>query len=176
MRIKRIENRPHAFVNVVGRVTPSAPLFALLAAFCLVFSLAHAADQRTGSSVKGFKAPLEYCDPPHELKVKTYLEGSRSDMGGNGTIVIWDAKLQTFHDDGTHDMLMNAPQCVYDYNKKIVNSTGSLQLQTWDDKSKRELHLYGSNGFYWQQTNSLLIVSNKQTTTISGSLTNSFTP
>jgi hypothetical protein len=36
--------------------------------------------------------------------------------------------------------------------------------------------LQGENGFYWQQTNSLLIVSNKQSTIISGSLTNSFTP
>ena len=173
MRIKRTKNRQRDFVNVTGRVTP---FFALFAAFCLALSLAHAADQRPGSSVKGFKAPLDFYDPPHERQVKTYLEGSKSDMGANGTIVIWDAKLQTFHDDGTLEMLMNAPQCVYEINKKTVSSSGPMQFQTWDDKNKRALHLQGSNGFYWQQTNSLLIVSNKQATTISGSLTNSFTP
>ena len=151
-----------------------APKIALLTAFCLLFGLAIAADQQPSSTMKGFKAPLEYFEPPHELQVKTYLEGANSEMGANGAIVIWDAKLLTYHEDGTQEMIVNAPQCFY--NQHTVNSSGPLQVQTWDDKNKRALRLQGSNGFYWQQTNSLLIVSNHQSTIISGSLTNSFTP
>ena len=158
---------------MAGRVTLCAPFVAVLAVFFLMFGLAIAADQPPGSTVTGFKAPLDYFEPPHELQMRSYLEGSKSEMGANGAL-IWDAKLQTFHEDGTREMIVTAPQCLYDYSKHIVNSTGALQVQTWDDQNKHALNLRGSNGFYWQQTNSLLIVSNKQSTIISGSLTNSF--
>jgi hypothetical protein len=174
MRIKRKIKQPQYFVCVAGRVTSCASLFVLLMAFCLAFGLAIAADP-PGNTMKGFKAPLGYFPPPHDLQVQSFLEGAESEMI-NGVIVIRQAKLQTFHEDGTKEMIVNAPQCFYDYSTHVVSSTGSLQVQTWDDKSKRALHLQGENGFYWQQTNSLLIVSNKQSTIISGALTNSFTP
>jgi hypothetical protein len=44
-------------------------------------------------------------------------------------------------------------------------------VQTSDDK----LLLEGV-GFFWQQTNSVLDISNQVHTTVRGSLTNSFTP
>jgi hypothetical protein len=170
MRIDPGNRKP----TMVGRVTPCAPLLALLTAFSLAFGLAIAADQ-PGNSAKGFRAPLDYFPPPHELQVQSFLESAQSEAV-NGGIVLREAKLQTFHEDGTKEMIVNAPQCFYDYNRHVVSSTGSLQVQTWDDKEKRALHLRGENGFCWQQTNSLLIVSNKQSTIISGALTNSFTP
>ena len=152
-------------------------LWVLFAVVFLAFGLAFAADQQVaGNSMKGFKAPLQYFDPPHQLQVQSYLEGSESEMGPEGSIIIHDAKLQTFHEDGSLEMIVKAPQCFYDYGTRVVHSSGPLQVQTWDDESKRALYLNGSNGFYWQQTNSLLIVSNKQSTTISGSMTNSFNP
>ncbi len=159
--------------TMVGR--PALAGCTLLLVLLVGISLAIAVDLPSGNTLKGFKAPLKYFDPPYQLQVQSMLEGSEAVMA-NGTIVITNARLQTFHENGTKEMIMNAPQCVYDHSKNIVSSDGPLQVQTWDYKNKRALHLQGTNGFYWQQTNSLLIVSNQQSTTISGPLTNSFTP
>ena len=172
----RIERSASPKAAKARRLIPGAPLFILFVAFGVVFSLAIAFGQPgVGNSVKGFKAPLNYFEN-HPTNVQSYLEGSESEMGPDGTIILHDAKLQTFHEDGSREMIMNAPQCFYDYSKHVVRSSGPLQVQTWDDGNKRSLQLQGSNGFYWQQTNSLLIVSNHQMTTISGPLTNSFNP
>lgn len=162
---------------MTARVVSGAVLLVVMGAFVLALSMAFAADQpQVGNSAKGFQAPLDYFPPPHQLQMHSYLEGAESEMGPNGIVILHDAKLQTFHEDGSREMIMNAPECVYDYGKHIASSTGALQVQTWDDNHKRALQLRGSNGFYWQQTNSLLIVSNQQITTISGQLTNSFNP
>ena len=173
----RIEPRTGRKPLIVGRVTVCALVLALLIG-CCVFGLAVAADQPAAAvnSVKGFKAPLDFFPPPHELQMRSYLEGTESEMGPNGTVILHNAKLQTFHEDGSKEMTVNTPQCVYDYNSHIVTSAGALKVQTWDDKNKRALQVQGTNGFYWQQTNSLLIVSNHQITTVSGPLTNSFNP
>lgn len=173
MRIERGINRKN---TQVARLASAVVVLAVVCAVGLVFSLAFAADQPAANSVKGFKAPLEYFDAPHELQMRSYLEGSQSEMGPNGTVILHDAKLKTFNEDGSTEMIVDAPQCVYDYTKHVVTSTGALQVQTWDANNKRSLQLQGSNGFYWQQTNSYLIVSNRQITTISGQLTNSFNP
>lgn len=158
------------------RITSCALCGGLLATLCFVLTRVLAADSPVGNSLKGFKAPLQYFDPPHQLQVQTYLESSESEFLSDGMIGLKDLKLHTYHENGTTEMIMNSPRCVYDTRLKVINSTGAIEVLTWDDKSKRSLHLEGTNGFYWQQTNSLLIVSNQQSTTISGSLTNSFTP
>ena len=173
----RIEPRTNRNATLVAaRMASCAAMLVAVGAFAFLFSRAFAADQAVSNSVKGFKAPLKFFNPPHELQMQSYLEGSESEMGPNGTVIIHDAKLQTFHEDGSREMTVNAPQCLYDYNSHIVRSDGPLKVQTWDDNNKRALQLQGSNGFYWQETNSLLIVSNQQKTTISGPLTNSFNP
>ena len=159
-----------------GRAARGVAVCVLGAGFSLALGLVFAADSQPGNSVKGFKAPLEYFDPPHELQVKSYLEGAESEFLSDGMIGIKKAELHTYHEDGTVEMIVHAPQCIYDTARKTVSSAGALQVQTWDDNNKRALHLEGTNGFYWQQTNSFLIVSNQQSTIISGPLTNSFNP
>jgi hypothetical protein len=145
---------------------------ALLAGFCLLVGLAVAADQKPiGSTVKGFQAPLEYYDSPHELQMKSFLEGTEAEPGPDGVIFIQNATLQTFREDGTRDMTVKAPQCVFDSRQHTVSSAGPLRVQTSDDKL-----LVQGVGFFWQQTNSDLIISNQQVTTVSGQLTNTFTP
>jgi len=156
------------------RVAPCAAVLLLLLGSGLFFGLALAADQQVGNSMKGFQAPLDYYPEPHQLQMRSYLEGAEMEMGPNGTVILHDAKLQTFREDGSREMIVNAPQCLYDYGKRVVTSSGALHVQTWDDANKRALQVRGTNGFYWQQTNSFLIVSNYQITTVSGTLTNSF--
>jgi hypothetical protein len=143
---------------------------ALLAAFCFLVGLALAADQKpVDSTVKGFQAPLQYFEPPHELQIQSFLEGSEAQPGADGVIIIQNAKLQTFHEDGAKEMLVKAPQAIFDSRRHIVSSAGPFQMQT------SNVMVQGV-GFFWQQTNSELLISNQQVTTVTGQLTNSFTP
>jgi hypothetical protein len=149
---------------------PAAGGVMLLAAFCFLLCLAAGADEKpAGNTIKGFQAPLEYFDPPHELQMKSYLEGSEAQPITNGLILIRKAKLKTFHEDGTVEMTVMAPECVFDSRQQTVNSAGPLQVQTSDNK----LLLEGT-GFFWWQTNSDLMISNQVRTTITGTLTNTF--
>ena len=152
---------------------------AFLAAVCaggLVVGFAFAADPPTSRPAKGFKAPLDYFPPPHQLQVRSYLEGSESEMGPNGTVILHDAQLQTYREDGSREMTMSAPLCLYDYTKRVLNSTGALHVENWDDAHKRTLQVWGTNGFYWEQTNYFFVISNQQVTRISGASTNSIKP
>ena len=136
-----------------------------------IFSLALAADQFGAATVKGFQSPLEFFDPPNELKMKSYLEGAEARPGANGTILIRDARLKTFHENGSNDMTVTAPECIFDSRQHTVNSAGHFKYEGADDKLTME-----GVGFYWSQTNSYLIISNQQRTKVSGPLTNSFSP
>ena len=144
----------------------------LLLTFCFLFWVAGAQDQKPApSTMKGFRAPLEYFDAPHELQVKSFLEGAEAEPRSDGMVLLRGAKLQTFHEDGTKEMVVRTPQCVFDSKQQTVSSAGPLQVQTSDDKLVLE-----GEGFLWKQTNSDLIISNRVHTSISGTKTNSFTP
>jgi hypothetical protein len=171
MRIELPMNRK---LMRVGRLASCVVFLVMVCAFVAAFHLAFA-DQPVGNSAKGVSAPLDYYPPPHQLQVRSFLEAAASEMGPNGTAIFHDAKLQTFHENGSKEMIVSAPQCLYDYARRTINSTGALQVETWDER-QNALLVQGTNGFYWQQTNALLIVSNKQITTVRGPLTNSFTP
>lgn len=136
--------------------------------FCLAVALAQTPPNNT---IKNFRAPLEYFDPPHELQMKSFLEGAEAEPQSDGLILIRDAKLQTFHEDGSRDMTVTTPHCIFDSKLQTVSSAGPLQVQSSDDKLQLE-----GEGFFWQLTNSDLIISNRVSTTVRGPLTNSFTP
>jgi hypothetical protein len=140
---------------------------------CFVFCLAVALAQTPpNNTIKNFRAPLEYFDPPHELQMKSFLEGAEAEPQSGGLILIRDAKLQTFREDGTREMTVITPQCFFDSEQHTVSSAGPIQVQTADNK----LLLKGDEGFLWRQGNSDLLISNRVDTIVRGSLTNSFTP
>jgi hypothetical protein len=144
----------------------------LFSAFCGLFCLAIASAQNPGSgSIKKFKAPLEYCDPPFELQVKSYLEGAEAEPQGDGMILLRNAKLQTFQTNGALEMTITAPQCFFNMKDQTVNSAGPFQMRTSDDALLQE-----GVGFFWQKTNSEFIISNSVQTTVKGHMTNSFAP
>jgi hypothetical protein len=144
----------------------------LLAVFCGLFCLAIASAQSTGSAtIKKFKAPLEYFDPPHELQVKSYLEGAEAEPQGDGLFLVRDAKLQTYQENGAPELTVTTPQCFFNMKDQTVNSAGPFQMRTSDDALLQE-----GVGFFWQKTNSELIISNRVQTTVKGRMTNSFAP
>jgi hypothetical protein len=145
---------------------------ALLCVFGFLFYCTISSGQAPpNNTIKHFRAPLKYFDPPHELQMQSFLEGAEAEPQSDGLILIRDAKLQTFHEDGSREMTVLTPHCIFNSKDQTVSSSAPLQVQTSDDKLLLEGH-----GFFWRETNSDLIVSNRVLTTIRGPLTNSFAP
>jgi hypothetical protein len=144
-------------------------LFSICSALlCLAIASAQSAGNAT---IKKFKAPLDYFEPPHELQVKIYLEGAEAEPQGDGLILLRDAKLQTFQESGEPEMTVTAPQCTFNMKDQTVNSAGPFQMRRFDEPLLQE-----GVGFFWQKTNSEFIISNSVHTTVKGHMTNSFAP
>lgn len=149
------------------------PLGLAISIFYLLFHFATASAQSSADgSFKHFQSALEYFPAPHELQIKTFLEGAEAEPQPDGLILIRDARLQRFHEDGTLEMTVMTPSCIFDAKQQTVNSAGPIQVQMSDDKLFHE-----GEGFAWRQTNDWdLIISNRVRTIVRGTLTNSFTP
>jgi hypothetical protein len=124
------------------------------------FAFLASAQTNSTTKVKDFSVP-DYYDPPHEMQLKTLLQGAEAEPGSEGLIVITNAKLRTFGENGQLQMLVEAPHCVFDSVRRVVSSPGPLRVRSADGK----LNLEGE-GFLWQQTNSNLIISNRVRTII----------
>lgn len=111
--------------------------------------------QKVGSG-KGIKFS-DYYDPPHETQMKWLLEGgSARPQGGERIVAVTQAKVQTWRESGEGEMVVEAPQCIYDADQRVVSSPGQLRLRTADGAFDLE-----GEGFSWQQTNFVLFVSNR---------------
>jgi lipopolysaccharide transport protein LptA len=109
---------------------------------------------------QGFKF-AEYYDPPHETQMKSLLEGAGAQRQADGRIEVTQAKWRTFRESGAGEMTVEAPECVYSPSQKSISSAGPLRVQTADGRFS-----IAGEGFLFQQTNSMLLVSNRVHTVI----------
>jgi hypothetical protein len=112
------------------------------------------------TTVKDFRVP-EYYDPPHETQMKSLLEGGEAEPMPGGMILLRALKLRTFSETGQPQIVVEAPQCVFNSTEREVSSAGSLQVRTANGQFQLE-----GEGFLWRQTNSNLIISNRVHTII----------
>jgi lipopolysaccharide export system protein LptA len=99
----------------------------------------------------------DFYDPPHETQMKTLLEcGTALPQAGGRTFLVTNAKLQTFRDTGEGEIVVEAPTCRYDTDKRSVSSPGMLRLRTADGSFELE-----GQGFLFRQSDSTLFVSNQ---------------
>jgi len=70
-------------------------------------------------------------------------------------------KLETFDLNGKSEIIVDAPECVYDTLNGVAASPGQLHMRTGDGKFRVE-----GEGFLWRQTNSFLTISNRVRTVI----------
>jgi hypothetical protein len=105
----------------------------------------------------------EYYEAPHQRQVKIILSGAEALPQLGGRLIIKQLKLQTFALDGKLEMVVTAPDCIYDTLGGTARSAGPLQLQTGDGKFRVE-----GEGFLWRQTNNSLTISNQVRTRIDG--------
>lgn len=110
----------------------------------------------------------EYYEPPHQQQIKSILSGAEALPQPGGLLIIKQLKLRTFGLDGKPEIIVTAPECLYDTMGGTASSAGPLQLQTGDGKFRVE-----GEGFLWRQTNSFLTISNNVRTVIeNGAITN----
>ncbi len=103
----------------------------------------------------GFKF-VEYYPAPNETRMKSMLEGAQAQGQPDGRMLITQAKWQTFRLDGERELAAEAPQCFYDQSRQTISSPGSLQVQIANGRFS-----IAGEGFLYQQTNSILLVSNR---------------
>src|ERR1043165_7743136 len=72
----------------------------------------------------------EYFDAPYQSQLRSLVQGSKAEKLGESQVQIWDAKVQQFQTNGQTELLIEAPQCVYDRVARTVTSAGPLHAQT----------------------------------------------
>ena len=143
---------------------------ALIGMAILLIAAAKPATTRepAATRVKDFSVP-QYDDPPNETRMKSLLTGAEAEPQRGGLIQIKTLKLLTFDDNGAREMIVQAPHCTFDPTQRSVSSPGRLQVESADGK----FYLEGQ-GFCWQQTNSVLIISNRVRVRVQDGALNSF--
>jgi lipopolysaccharide transport protein LptA len=131
-----------------------------LPAALVLLALGLALFPRPGSAqpvqVKGSFKSAEYFDPPHETQIKSMLEGIGAERLADGRVLVTNAVRRTFRVNGEAELIVEAPQCLYDPGERTISSSGPLHAQTGDGKFSIE-----GEGFLGRQTNSTLLVSNR---------------
>jgi len=104
--------------------------------------------------LKGFRYS-EYYDAPRETRVKTRLQGAKAQPQPGGLVVVTGARLETFREDGSPELIMEAPECTHDERARTISSPGPLLVKMADGS----FSIHG-DGFHFQRTNSVLSISN----------------
>lgn len=112
--------------------------------------------QQTATGHANDFTSVEYYEAPNQQQVKTRLSGAEAVPQTGGLLVIKQLKLETFAPDGKSQLVIEAPDCVYDTMKNVASSPGEVYLQTGDGKIRVQ-----GEGFLWQQTDQLLTISNR---------------
>lgn len=110
--------------------------------------------------VKDFMVP-DYFDPPHENQLRSRLSGTEAQPQSGGRFVIKRIKLESFRLDGFCEFSITAPECTYDNGRRAAYSAGEVRLESGDGQLVVE-----GRGFLWQQSSSIVIISNDQRTII----------
>lgn len=134
--------------------------FVCLLALALAMFCAAAADKFANTVLKGFSVP-KYYDPPNETRLKSLLEGDEAEPLSGGLIRIHGLRLQGFAENGQTQMVVLAPEGVFDSAQRVVRSDGHIEVRTGDGRFFLE-----GDGFLFQMTNLNLIMSNRVHTVI----------
>ena len=104
---------------------------------------------------------VEYYPAPNQQQVKSRLSGAEAQPLPGGLLAIKELKLETFGIDGKSEIVVNAPECLYDQLGGTASSAGRLQVQYQEGKIRVE-----GEGFLWRQNDSFLTISNRISTVL----------
>ena len=109
----------------------------------------------------------EYFDPPNQRQVKFELSGAQAQPQSGGGMLITQMKLQTFRETGEREIVIEAPECLYDKSARTAGSAGHLRIQSGDGRFS-----VAGEGFVWRQSAGVLTISNQVRAEIQRALTN----
>ena len=104
---------------------------------------------------------VEYYPAPNQQQMKSRLSGAEAQPLAGGLLAIKQLKLETFGPNGKPEIVVNAPECVYDQSNGTASSAGPLQVQYQEGKIRVE-----GEGFLWRQDDSFLTISNHVSTVV----------
>ncbi len=143
----------------MGKVVKAGRKLALVMVALLAMWAGELQGQKLGGG-KHFKLAENY-GPPNDNQIKSLLEAAAGQQLEDGTYLLTEVKLRTFLKTGEQEMLIQAPQCLYDPTAQSARSAGPMNMQSADDKFS-----IAGEGFLWLQTNSTLFISNRVHTTV----------
>lgn len=108
---------------------------------------------------KNFNIPDYYTGSNQKRSVMT---GAQAIPQSATQVLIKGLHIETYDRAGATNLIVEAPQCQFDYSSRNAWSSGPLMVRD----AQGRFTLEGQNGFLWRQTNSYLNVSNKVRTTI----------
>jgi hypothetical protein len=121
-----------------------------------------ATDNRAQSNVVSHASDftsVEYYAAPNQQQMKSRLSGAEAQPLPGGLLAIKQLKLETFELNGRPEIVVSAPECIYDQLNGTASSPGRLQVQTGDGKIR-----VAGEGFLWRQSDSFLTISNRTST------------
>lgn len=121
----------------------------LLAFLCCCGSVL--AQVTPGRAVKGFKVAEQNPNAPRQ----TFLTGRDAVPLTKERYRITGLHLE-IKENGRTVLMVDAPECLYDYSLRSAWSAGKLDVRSGDGR----LALRGE-GFQWQETNAVLVISNR---------------
>jgi len=133
----------------------------LAAGLILLFgTLASLAQSNVVSHANDFTS-VEYYPAPNQQQMKSRLSGAEAQPLPGGLLAIKQLKLEMFKPDGQMEIVVIAPECVYNQLDGTASSPGRLEVRTGDDRISVE-----GEGFLWRQNDSFLTISNQSRTVI----------
>ena len=137
------------------------PLMLLGGFAAAVFSTALSrAQQVTSMEASSFRVQLETHPPPNESVIKTLLEGKKAEPLSGGKILLIEPRVNRYTTNGTLEVQMRSPECIFDTMQRTVSSTNLLQVEMAGGR------LFTEGRGFLQTTNGVLILSNQVHTVI----------
>ena len=130
----------------------SVGTLALLAAVLGGIALA---DELGRTVLKDFPVVLQYHKPPHETQIMWLLHGDEAEPEGQ-LVNMRGMTLKLFTETGDLQMIVTAPQCIFDTVRHTVYSDGHLAVKSGDGRFSIE-----GQGFLFTQTSNTLAISNQ---------------
>lgn len=103
-----------------------------------------------------------YYDPPNQDKLLSTIIAAEAEPQPAGQFRLKKLKLEAFAITGERQLIVEAPNCLYDSSKQTASSPGALHVQSADGALVLE-----GEGFFWDQKPQRLTISNRVHTTIS---------
>lgn len=120
-----------------------------------------------------FKYPAEYYPVSNGVRrLKTLITGASYQMMSNNIVALMEPRIERTREDGQLEWTVRARECQFSLLTREARGSSNVFFRTADER----MFLTGV-GFLWQQTNSVLTLSNQTLTWIDKTaLTNSPKP